>query len=231
MKFVKITAAACLAAGTIGVANAAVFGTLTYDMPSGFAASNDAIPIYLTLTLDATSDVLQTDGSGQIITGGPSNAEIIAQGGDPALITSSILNVGLSCTGNFLTACASGPYSFNFNYGPGSFIAPVNLDLQPGSVTHWFLGSFLPVGGNAPAGNYTLGSAGFGYQFGYGTNNYYSGLFNTCSPEDASCAFTRTVTATGAVPEPATWAMMLFGFGLVGGAMRRRVATRVSALD
>ncbi|MDP3855373.1 MAG: FxDxF family PEP-CTERM protein [Phenylobacterium sp.] len=30
---------------------------------------------------------------------------------------------------------------------------------------------------------------------------------------------------TSAVPEPATWAMMITGFGLVGGAMRRRVAT------
>ena len=29
-------------------------------------------------------------------------------------------------------------------------------------------------------------------------------------------------SATGAVPEPATWAMMIMGFGLVGGAMRRR---------
>lgn len=27
---------------------------------------------------------------------------------------------------------------------------------------------------------------------------------------------------TGAVPEPATWAMMLAGFGIVGGALRRR---------
>ena len=27
--------------------------------------------------------------------------------------------------------------------------------------------------------------------------------------------------ATGAVPEPATWAMMLLGFGLIGGALRR----------
>jgi hypothetical protein len=26
---------------------------------------------------------------------------------------------------------------------------------------------------------------------------------------------------TTAVPEPATWAMMILGFGLVGGAMRR----------
>jgi PEP-CTERM motif len=31
-----------------------------------------------------------------------------------------------------------------------------------------------------------------------------------------------SVVAGGAVPEPATWAMMLSGFGLVGGAMRYR---------
>lgn len=32
------------------------------------------------------------------------------------------------------------------------------------------------------------------------------------------------VTFSGAVPEPATWAMMILGFGLVGAAMRRRSA-------
>ena len=32
----------------------------------------------------------------------------------------------------------------------------------------------------------------------------------------------------GAVPEPATWAMMIAGFGLVGGAMRRRSKVKVS---
>ncbi len=30
------------------------------------------------------------------------------------------------------------------------------------------------------------------------------------------------IGATGAVPEPATWAMLIAGFGAVGGAMRRR---------
>jgi len=37
--------------------------------------------------------------------------------------------------------------------------------------------------------------------------------------------------AVSAVPEPATWAMMIGGFGLVGGAMRRRrsVGTSVTA--
>jgi PEP-CTERM motif len=34
-----------------------------------------------------------------------------------------------------------------------------------------------------------------------------------------------SVTAlNGAVPEPATWAMMLLGFGMVGGSMRRRTS-------
>jgi hypothetical protein len=33
-----------------------------------------------------------------------------------------------------------------------------------------------------------------------------------------------TLTVTNAVPEPASWAMMIAGFGLVGAAMRRRAA-------
>ncbi len=38
----------------------------------------------------------------------------------------------------------------------------------------------------------------------------------------------RGLTAS-AVPEPATWAMMIMGFGLVGAAMRRRTAAAVAA--
>jgi hypothetical protein len=34
-------------------------------------------------------------------------------------------------------------------------------------------------------------------------------------------------TLTGAVPEPATWGMMVLGFGLVGAAARRRRGVRV----
>jgi len=37
---------------------------------------------------------------------------------------------------------------------------------------------------------------------------------------------TATPSAVAAVPEPATWAMMLVGFGAVGGTMRRRNARR-----
>jgi len=37
-----------------------------------------------------------------------------------------------------------------------------------------------------------------------------------------------TVALGGAVPEPASWALMLGGFGLVGGAMRSRRRQAVS---
>lgn len=36
-------------------------------------------------------------------------------------------------------------------------------------------------------------------------------------------AVTALPSATGAVPEPATWGMMILGLGMVGAAMRRRV--------
>jgi hypothetical protein len=38
------------------------------------------------------------------------------------------------------------------------------------------------------------------------------------------------VTLAAAVPEPAQWALMIGGFGLVGGAMRRRVSARCPGL-
>jgi PEP-CTERM motif len=34
----------------------------------------------------------------------------------------------------------------------------------------------------------------------------------------------ETMTGRGGIPEPATWAMMIMGFGLIGGALRQRKA-------
>ncbi len=39
---------------------------------------------------------------------------------------------------------------------------------------------------------------------------------------EASFSGNINFAAAGAIPEPATWAMMLFGFGAVGYSMRRR---------
>lgn len=47
--------------------------------------------------------------------------------------------------------------------------------------------------------------------------------FNNADRRVDSFKFSNlTVSGSSAVPEPATWAMMIFGFGMVGSAMRRR---------
>jgi hypothetical protein len=86
--------------------------------------------------------------------------------------------------------------------------------------------------------------------------NYYLGADATAAPSPwTSYSFTTTLAAgtyfirfgqtdnqffftqgvdnvsvvSGAIPEPATWAMLIAGFGLVGGALRRRATAKVSA--
>jgi PEP-CTERM motif len=51
------------------------------------------------------------------------------------------------------------------------------------------------------------------------------------TPDGFTVDVTNAVVGTGGVPEPATWAMMLVGFGGLGAAMRsrRKLAGRVAA--
>ncbi|MBB6124316.1 PEPxxWA-CTERM sorting domain-containing protein [Sphingobium subterraneum] len=53
------------------------------------------------------------------------------------------------------------------------------------------------------------------------------GTFNLTSIVSGSSTITISA-ATAAIPEPATWAMMLAGFGAIGFAMRRKQAVRVT---
>lgn len=50
---------------------------------------------------------------------------------------------------------------------------------------------------------------------------YTSATITTSGGGFADLKQLRVITATGAVPEPATWALMLLGFGGIGVAMRR----------
>lgn len=47
-------------------------------------------------------------------------------------------------------------------------------------------------------------------------------------PQDAANNQTQAFLVSTPVPEPSTWAMLILGFGLVGGALRHRRATAVS---
>jgi hypothetical protein len=88
--------------------------------------------------------------------------------------------------------------------GNGTTTSYTKLLGEPNSLTE--LWSFTPF--QIAAGTYTLTVSGVSF----GNKATFAGNFNVA-----------------AVPEPATWAMMIGGFGMVGGAMRRRrVSTKVS---
>ncbi|MEO9467692.1 PEPxxWA-CTERM sorting domain-containing protein [Parasphingorhabdus sp.] len=81
-------------------------------------------------------------------------------------------------------------------------------------------GNYVITGNDLPPAN--------GDQTDLGTNFRFSALFDSAttlqSIEFASSrnSFEWDNVAIAAVPEPATWAFMILGFGAVGGAMRRQ---------
>jgi hypothetical protein len=234
------TAAAVVALASsmiAGPASAAVLASLEFVQPTGFVTPTQAIDVFLRLSLDASSDPLRTDSSGELVTPRFTDDEIAsfqssppagteAVSGDPSQPYQSYFNVYFSCSGTFTNGCSAGtPYNFSFNTGPGSLSYPVNFSLDPGEALNVLYGTFTPSAGPVAAGTYTFFDAGFFMSFDQeidGQSVYGSrDLASTCSSQSPSCAFTRTVAAA-AVPEPASWAMMIGGLGLVGGMLRRR---------
>jgi acetyl esterase/lipase len=65
----------------------------------------------------------------------------------------------------------------------------------------------------------TSGSDVF-YGFAFTTDN----ILNSYGFENVAGREITATVASGAVPEPASWVLMLSGFGLVGGTLRRRKA-------
>jgi len=92
--------------------------------------------------------------------------------------------------------------------------------------------AFFPIFDSLSSGYYSWNQ--FGGQSGYsGTkvSRYYR--FDSISSVISSTPidgfqFAKLVSGGSAVPEPATWAMFIGGFGLIGGAMRRRQRVDVS---
>lgn len=75
----------------------------------------------------------------------------------------------------------------------------------------------LPVAGGAFNGSFT------------GTDFFFAA--NTLVPFDRQSFRLSGVTVDSAVPEPATWLMMILGFGALGAAMRRRRARTTLAVS
>lgn len=110
-----------------------------------------------------------------------------------------------------------------------SYATPVNVAAWSGQ----FSNSFTLVGGVVTAALFHSNQNGPGgfdqfwlnVPLGYtnGNTNYFNiGNGNNVSIWNNNGFAGVTFGAGGTVPEPASWAMMIAGFGLVGAAMRRR---------
>lgn len=159
-----------------------------------------------------------TSGTGQT---GP-DLGIVFQTGDWITTTqygqTSSPNLAYSASGagyvNFLAGITTG---LNFSYGAFANSSLSIYDGLSGSGT--LLGTFqlaqndpynfdfvaLPFSGIAHSVVITSGETQFGWD---------DLTFGSLTP--------------GAIPEPATWALMLLGFGLVGAAMRRRTTATIA---
>ncbi len=81
--------------------------------------------------------------------------------------------------------------------------------------------------GNLPGPGFGLAGSGAS---GTGSFSFVrQTCFLTCSYKAAVGNFALTAITFGAVPEPASWALMIVGFGLVGARQRRRSGTTTVA--
>lgn len=147
---------------------------------------------------------------------------------------------------NFVSSLGSGsapPFSsidstFSLTYDNGSDVAATALGSDLGLPSTYGANlkfaysaslKYLTIGQSpVPAGNrYTAG--GIGFDIANVLTNPTLSNFIVTSPTFTDQFQPRTsaisLVAPAAVPEPATWATMLGGFGLLGAAMRRRRTT------
>lgn len=148
-------------------------------------------------------------------------------------------------------ACAPGSGLVDFNPGNSTAAGTSNFGAFGPSLTHcivfstlsWSGGSFtftfandafwgttsgqlVPRPGTTIADNYAtyVVTGGSGRFLGASGSLAATGTLDRAFPRPLNQSYLTGTLDMPAVPEPATWAMMIAGFGLTGTAMRRRPA-------
>ena len=126
-------------------------------------------------------------------------------------------------------AAASDGFDYVVNFTDGFAYDP--------SMGNLLLDVLIPTGTTVSGPGFFLASFDTANQFNdgvYSVNSVFdgsaiSGFANTAGAITQFTGVASDGTASGTVPEPATWALMLAGFGMAGVALRRRIATGATA--
>lgn len=131
---------------------------------------------------------------------------------------SDVIDLGITINGSVGGNGTFGKSDFGFIY----FATPTSLDF-----TQELIGQ--PVsGGTDWYGNNDGGSGGDFNLFGNTGDAPFGTWYFTLTTAGGDSMRVTSMTPAGGVPEPASWAMMIGGFGMVGAAMRRRQKVQVS---
>jgi PEP-CTERM motif len=109
--------------------------------------------------------------------------------------------------------CCGGNQDYFVTIGDGTNLSPI-----------------LFLGSTTTNQAWTAQTADFAVNLLAGTNYIltFQGLVTTSDQTSFIDAVSLDLAPTNAVPEPASWAMMLGGFGLIGAAMRRRTGATLA---
>jgi hypothetical protein len=141
---------------------------------------------------------------------------------------------GITCSGSCVDLDgSSGPgqllSSSIFNYGANKKIT-LSFDLggsqRVANGVDAFQFAFFTSSDGVLAGGFDVGSGdpfqNFSYSFISSTAGSLQFAFGTSSKDNIGPLLDNVVLDISPVPEPATWAMMIGGFALIGASMRRR---------
>jgi hypothetical protein len=176
--------------------------TATSGDLSGFNLGDYDIVVYAAQNFEApTDDIVALDAH-------------IAGGGRLIFATFSVGNPSLGADWNGSSNFTSLTVGPQFSTGITNPLAVVNTGWDTFSIG-------LSLNGGTEAGSFAFGNSAI--VIGNGGRTIWNGfLTDTVASEQLYLNQLGFLSGGGVVPEPASWAMLIAGFGLTGAALRRR---------